>query len=159
MQAIFLAGKNDDLRSEVESIAAGANFPVKVIGYSDQVEQLMAAANVMISKLGGLTTFEALACRLPIIADGITPPMPQEAGAASLIVKRGAGVLLEHAVDIVPIVRRMMEDTRHYAAMRAATVGLAIPNATRFIVEEIMALVPAPVLAREEPVLVESRTA
>jgi hypothetical protein len=27
-----------------------------------------------------LTTFEALACRLPIIADVITDPMPQEAG-------------------------------------------------------------------------------
>ena len=159
VQAIFLAGKNEELKLEVESLAASAKFPVKVIGYSDHVEELMAAANVMISKLGGLTTFEALACRLPIIADGTTPPMPQEAGAASLIVKRGAGVLLEQAADIVPVVRRMMEDTRHYAAMRAATVGLAIPNATRYIVEEIAALIPPPVMAREEPVLVESRTA
>ncbi len=159
VQAIFLAGKNEELKLEVESLAASAKFPVKVIGYSEHVEELMAAANVMISKLGGLTTFEALACRLPIIADGTTPPMPQEAGAASLIVKRGAGVLLEQAADIVPVVRRMMEDTRHYAAMRAATVGLAIPNATRYIVEEIAALIPAPVMAREEPVLVESRTA
>lgn len=159
MQAIFLAGKNEELRSEVQSLAAHAKFPIKVIGYSDHVEQLMLSANVMISKLGGLTTFEALACRLPIIADGTTAPMPQEAGAASLIVKRGAGVVLERATDIVPIIRRMMEDTRHYAAMRAATVGLAIPNATRYIVEEITALIPAPVMALEEPVLVESRTA
>jgi hypothetical protein len=53
---------------------------VKVIGYSDEIEKVMHSANVMISKLGGLTTFEALACRLPIIADATTPPMPQEAG-------------------------------------------------------------------------------
>lgn len=159
IQAIFLAGKNEELRLEAETLAAGAKFPIKVIGYSEHVEQLMAAANVMISKLGGLTTFEALACRLPIIADGTTAPMPQEAGAASMIVKRGAGVLLERATDIVPVIKRMMEDTRHYAAMRAATVGLAIPNSTRRIVEEITALIPAPVMAREEPVLVESRTA
>ncbi len=159
IQAIFLAGKNEELRLEAEILAASAKFPIKVIGYSEHVEQLMAAANVMISKLGGLTTFEALACRLPIIADGTTTPMPQEAGAASLIVKRGAGVLLERATDIVPVIKRMMEDTRHYAAMRAATVGLAIPNSTRRIVEEITALIPAPVMAREEPVLVESRTA
>jgi hypothetical protein len=50
----------------------------------------------------------------------------------------------------------MMEDTKHYAALRAATVGLAIPNSTRRIVEEITALIPAPVMAREEPVLVEA---
>ncbi len=159
VQAIFLAGKNADLKTEAETLAEEASFPIRVIGYSDHVEQLMAAANVMISKLGGLTTFEALACRLPIVADGTTPPMPQEAGAASLIVKRGAGIMLERTTDIVPVIKRMMDDTRHYAAMRAATVGLALPNATRYIVEEITALIPAPVMAREEPVLVESRTA
>jgi UDP-N-acetylglucosamine:LPS N-acetylglucosamine transferase len=68
--------------------------------------------------------------------------MPQEAGTASLVVKRGAGVMLQRASDIVPVVRRMVEDSAHYSAMRAATVGLALPNATRRIVEEITALIP-----------------
>ncbi len=159
VQAIFLAGKNDELRIEAENIAAHAKFPVKVIGYSEHVEQLMQAANVMISKLGGLTTFEALSCRLPIIADATTPPMPQESGAATLLTKRGAGVLLKRTGDIVPVVRRMVEDARYYAAMRAATVGMAIPDATRHIVEEIAALIPAPVMAKDEPVAVEIRRA
>lgn len=159
VQAIFLSGKNEELRIEAESLALTAKFPIKVIGYSEHVEQLMGAANVMISKLGGLTTFEAMACRVPIIADAITPPMPQEAGAARMIVKRGAGIMLERAHDIVPVIRRMVEDSKHYAAMRAATVGLALPNSTRRIVEEITALIPAPVMAREEPVLVEARSA
>ena len=91
----------------------------------------------MISKLGGLTTFEALACRLPIIADVITDPMPQEAGTARLIAQRGAGVMLNRASD--------------YSRMRAATANLALPNATRYIVEEIAALIPQP----EKPVLSE----
>ncbi|CAN5637712.1 MAG: hypothetical protein H0T77_00995 [Pyrinomonadaceae bacterium] len=155
IQAIFLAGRNEELKLEAESLAASASFPVKVIGYSDQVEQLMSAANVMISKLGGLTTFEAFACRLPIIADATTRPMPQEAGAASLIVKRGAGVLLKRATDVVPVIRRMVEDTAHYSALRAATVGIAIPNATRHIVEEIVALIPASVGSPEDAILTE----
>ena len=155
VQAIFLAGRNEELKLEVESLASTATFPVKVIGYSEHVEQLMGAANVMISKLGGLTTFEAFSCRLPIIADATTQPMPQEAGAARLIVKRGAGVLLERATDIVPVIKRMVEDTAHYSALRAATVGLAIPNATRHIVEEIVALIPASVSSSEEPILTE----
>ena len=142
VQAIFLAGKNEDLRVAAESIALEAPFPIKVIGYSDEVEKLMSAANVMISKLGGLTTFEALACRVPIIADMITEPMPQEAGTADLIAQRGAGVMLRRSSDVVPVVRRMMEDEVHYSRMRAATAALAIPNATRQIVEEIAALIP-----------------
>jgi UDP-N-acetylglucosamine:LPS N-acetylglucosamine transferase len=159
VQAIFLAGNNKELRAEAETIAARANFPVKVIGYSEHVEQLMQAANVMISKLGGLTTFEALACRVPIIADATTEPMPQEAGAGVMLAKRGAGVLLKHASDIVPAVRRMVEDARYYATMRAATAGLAIPHSTRRIVEEITALIPAPVLAEEERVVIDARIA
>ena len=151
VQAIFLAGKNEDLRVAAESMALDAPFPIKVIGYSDEIEKLMSAANVMISKLGGLTTFEALACRVPIIADVITEPMPQEAGTANLIEERGAGVMLKRSSDIVPVVRRMMEDEVHYSRMRAATVGLAIPNSTRLIVEEIAALIPKP----ETPVLSE----
>src|SRR5499433_451885 len=141
VQAIFLAGKNEDLRVAAESLALEAPFPIKVIGYSDEVEKLMSAANVMISKLGGLTTFEAFACRVPIIADVINDPMPQEAGAANMIAKRGAGVLLRRSDEVVPIVRRMLEDEVHYSRMRAATVGLANPNSTRHIVEEIAALI------------------
>jgi UDP-N-acetylglucosamine:LPS N-acetylglucosamine transferase len=144
VQAIFLAGKNEDLRVAAETIALDAPFPIKVIGYSDEIEKLMSAANVMISKLGGLTTFEALACRLPIIADVITEPMPQEAGTANMIAQRGAGVMLTRPSDVVPVVRRMLEDELHYSRLRAATVGLAIPNATRHIVEEIAALIPPP---------------
>jgi UDP-N-acetylglucosamine:LPS N-acetylglucosamine transferase len=155
VQAIFLAGKNEDLRAAAESIALDAPFPIKVIGYSDEIEQLMSAANVMISKLGGLTTFEALACRVPIIADVITDPMPQEAGTARLIAQRGAGVMLNRASDVVKEVRRMMEDEVHYSRMRAATAGLALPNATRYIVEEIAALIPQP----EKPALNEVASA
>jgi processive 1,2-diacylglycerol beta-glucosyltransferase len=144
VQAIFLAGKNEELRAAAESLALEAPFPIKVIGYSDEIEKLMSAANVMISKLGGLTTFEAFACRVPIIADAITEPMPQEAGTASLIEQRGAGIMLKRSRDVVPVIRRMMEDQLHYSRMRAATAGLALPNATRQIVEEIAALIPKP---------------
>ena len=142
VQAIFLAGKNEDLRKEAEEIARSAKFPIKVIGYSDEIEKLMQSANVMVSKLGGLTTFEALACRLPIIADHTTPPMPQEAGTSSLIESRGAGILLRRSIDIVPTIRNLVTDTNHYARMKAATVGLTMPNSTEHIIREINALLP-----------------
>jgi len=77
--------------------------------------------------------------------------MPQEAGTANLIVERGAGVMLKHCSDVVPVIRRMIEDEVHYSRLRNATAGLALPNATRQIVEEIAALIPQP----EQPVLSE----
>ena len=143
VQAIFLAGKNEELKKEAEELAKTARFPVKVIGYSDEIEKLMQSANVMISKLGGLTTFEALACRLPIIADATTPPMPQEAGTVNLIAKCGAGILLRKTVDIVPTIQNLLNDSAKYAEMKAATIGLTVPNSTEFIIREIAELLPA----------------
>jgi len=159
VQAIFLAGKNEALKTEAETVAAEARFPVKVIGYSDEVEQLLRAANVMISKLGGLSTFEALNCRVPIIADVTTRPMPQEAGTVNLIVKGGAAVLLRRASDIVPVVHRMIDDSKHYAALRAATITIAIPNATRRIVEEITSLIPVATNIEEDALVTREQVA
>jgi UDP-N-acetylglucosamine:LPS N-acetylglucosamine transferase len=142
VQAIFLAGKNEELRLEAEEIARTAKFPVKVIGYSDEIEKLMHSANVMVSKLGGLTTFEALACRLPIIADITTPPMPQEAGTVRLISNRGAGILLRRSTDIVPTIRSLVNDSDKYRKMKAAAAELSIPNSTEQIIREITSLLP-----------------
>lgn len=142
VQAIFLAGKNEELRLEAEKIAKTAKFPVKVIGYSDEIEKIMQSANVMISKLGGLTTFEALACRLPIIADATTAPMPQEAGTSRLIETRGAGILLRRSIDIVPTIQNLINDNGDYSRMKAATIGMTMPNSTEYIIREINALWP-----------------
>ncbi|HNU08165.1 MAG TPA: glycosyltransferase, partial [Pyrinomonadaceae bacterium] len=130
------------LETPAEEIARHAKFPVKVIGYSDEIEKLMQSANIMVSKLGGLTTFEALACKLPIIADTTTPPMPQEAGTVALLKSRGAGILLENSSDIVPAIKGLLDDRRKYDLMRDATVGMTIPNSTRNIIDEIGALLP-----------------
>jgi UDP-N-acetylglucosamine:LPS N-acetylglucosamine transferase len=142
VQAIFLAGKNEKLRFEAEKLARTAKFPVKVIGYSNEIEKLMQSANIMISKLGGLTTFEALACRLPIIADATTRPMPQEAGTARLISDTGAAIMLKKSSDIVPTIRNLMANNGEYSRMKAATASLTIPNSTEYIINEINALWP-----------------
>ena len=142
VQAIFLAGKNEELRKEALEIARTAKFPVKVIGYSDEIEKLMQSANIMVSKLGGLTTFEALACHLPIIADGITPPMPQEAVTVRLIDNKGEGIVLKRPIDIVATIRSLSTDQVRYSKMRAATIGLTMPNSTEQIIREITALMP-----------------
>jgi UDP-N-acetylglucosamine:LPS N-acetylglucosamine transferase len=136
-QAIFLAGRNDELRANVSRLAKRSTFPIKIIGYTDAMEKLMRAADVMVSKLGGLTTFEALASRLPIIADVTTPPMPQESQTANLLARHKAGILLECANDVVPIVRRLIASPAEHAALRLAAAKIAIPDATRRIVHEI----------------------
>ena len=84
----------------------------------------MSAANVMISKLGGLTTFEALACR----ANHRRPDnrtMPQEAGTANLIEERAPESC--KAFDRRGICRAAHDGAPSpHSRLRAATAGLAI---------------------------------
>jgi UDP-N-acetylglucosamine:LPS N-acetylglucosamine transferase len=107
----------------------------------------------MVSKLGGLTTFEALASRLPIIADVTTKPMPQESNTGGLIARHQAGVLLERAGEVVPVIRRLIRDPAEHAAMRVAAARLSVPDATRCVVDELIrkldeaALINPPVLS------------
>jgi len=49
---------------------------------------------------------------------------------------------LQKRNDLVQL--SMLEDELHYSRLRAAAQGLAIPNSTRQIVEEIVALIPKP---------------
>jgi UDP-N-acetylglucosamine:LPS N-acetylglucosamine transferase len=121
IQTVFLAGNNERLLQDAHEMARAASFPVKVLGYSDEIEQLMNASDVMVSKLGGLTTFEALACQLPIIGDAVTEPMPQEAQTASYIERTGTGVLLKRPDQIVSVVKSLIDSPEQYQALREAT--------------------------------------
>lgn len=162
-QAIFLAGRNEELHKQITGLAHRAAFPTKVIGYTGAMEKLMSAADVMVSKLGGLTTFEALASRLPIIADTTTPPMPQESQTANLLARHQAGVLLNRAGDVVPVIKRLLHDPTEHTAMRLAATRIAIPDATKRIVDELMRKleerVAAPPTAREVDPAVSLTTA
>jgi UDP-N-acetylglucosamine:LPS N-acetylglucosamine transferase len=143
LQVVFLTGKNARLADEARTLARQARFPVKVLGFSNHMERLMRASDVMVSKLGGLTTFEALATRLPIIADAVTPPMPQEAGTGVLLEEHNAGLMLRRAEDIVPTLRQLLDTPSRLKAMREAAAALGVPDATQRIVNELSALVPA----------------
>ncbi|MBX2861485.1 MAG: glycosyltransferase [Vampirovibrio sp.] len=121
MQVVFLAGNNETLIQNAHELAQSAKFPVKVMGYSNEIENIMNASDVMVSKLGGLTTFEAMACRLPVIADTITPPMPQEAQTVDFIQQTGAGLTLDNPRKIVSVVQSLMGSDQLTRMRHAAT--------------------------------------
>jgi UDP-N-acetylglucosamine:LPS N-acetylglucosamine transferase len=143
VQAIFVAGRNEALQREAAARATTAKFPVRVVGYSDQMDRLMGSADVMVSKLGGLTTFEALACRLPILGDAITRPMPQEERTGLMLEKAGAAIMLTGVRDLVPAVGKLVSDETAFLSLRESAAALGVPDATKQIVREIEQLFQA----------------
>lgn len=72
-QVIVICGKNEELRQELMKISAPSPHPVKILGYVENMEVLMSAANVLIYKTGGPSMAEAVVKKLPMILTDIRP--------------------------------------------------------------------------------------
>lgn len=140
IQVVFVAGRNQGLFEKACDWSKKATFPVKTIGLTDQMEKVMNASDVMVSKLGGLTTFEALACQLPIIADTTTPPMPQEAQTAGFLRDNGAGLLLEDPEAIGSVIQSILKSPERLETMRKATRGCGNRGGAVEIARDLLSL-------------------
>lgn len=72
-QIVAVCALNDQLKMELEAISPPGPHPVKILGYADNIDILMSAADVLVGKTGGPTMGEALLKKLPIILTDIHP--------------------------------------------------------------------------------------
>ncbi len=108
VQVIFLCGHNRKLYEQAKRESGNSHIPTAVLPFHDQMSDLMNAVDLMVTKAGGLTTFEALARRLPLAIDMITRPMPQEMGTVQILIDQGLAFPIEDAVDILSIVEEFV---------------------------------------------------
>jgi UDP-N-acetylglucosamine:LPS N-acetylglucosamine transferase len=152
IQVVFLAGRNEELLHEAQAFAARAVVPVKVLSFTNEIESLMMASDIMVTKMGGLTTFEALSCRLPLIADVVTPPMPQESQTAAFLDSTGAALMLKQPEQIVPMIESLLESPGRYAALKEAAALHGRPGASDYIAQDVLRFIQDPVFL-DQPVL------
>ena len=67
------------------------NGRVNILGWTNQIPQLMLSNHLVIGKAGGATVQEAIAARCPMIVNQVIPG--QEEGNARLIKPRGLGAI------------------------------------------------------------------
>lgn len=116
IQIIFLCGRNEELYNKVKNAASQSPVPTAVMPYYDSLADIMSHVDLMVTKAGGLTTFEAIAKKLPLVFDTITAPMPQEMGTVQLLVKENLAYKVEKPEDILQIVENFkpIEDRQSY---------------------------------------------
>jgi len=66
---VVVLGKNEKLRPKIEAIALPEHISITVVGFTNQVGDLMAVADLGIIKSGTVTYCEALYKNLPILLD------------------------------------------------------------------------------------------
>jgi processive 1,2-diacylglycerol beta-glucosyltransferase len=98
----------------------------------------MAAADLVVSKPGGLTTSETLARGAVMV---IVNPIPgQEARNSDFLLESGAAVKVNNIATLAYKIDSLLEDPKRLAQLRANVAGLARPRAAYEVVERSLQL-------------------
>jgi processive 1,2-diacylglycerol beta-glucosyltransferase len=143
-QIVAIAGKSEKLKKWLEQISRTAGkLPsggerLFTVGFTSEMDQYMAAADLLVGKAGGLTTSEALARALPM---AIVEPIPgQESRNADHLLEAGAAVRCNNLPAAPWKIAGLLECPERLAAMKSAAAKMARPDAARVIVEDALRL-------------------
>lgn len=136
-QLIALAGRNAAALASLQALAErhpGRLFPQ---GFTNKVERLMACADLVITKPGGLTTSECLAMGLPMI---VNSPIPgQEERNADYLLEQGVAMKACDAVTLEYRVNYLLNHPEYLAGMRSKALVLGRADAARRVLETVLA--------------------
>lgn len=138
VQTVVVVGKNKNLEKRLRDVAKTLNHRVKVAGFVENVYDYMRAADVLVSKPGGLTSSEALVTELPII---MLRPLPgQEERNTRYLEERGVGIRVERSRELTEALDRLLQTPAALEKMRRSASGLAHPDAAQSVASMIEGL-------------------
>ena len=133
-QLLIVAGRNAKLKKKLDRV--NWEIPTRVFGFVDTMPELMAAADVLITKAGPGTISEAFIAGLPPILSGYIPG--QETGNIRYVQENRAGVYARTSRGVVRVVREWLEEANPVLQELAANAAcLARPNAALDIAVDI----------------------
>ncbi|HEX3558168.1 MAG TPA: glycosyltransferase [Pyrinomonadaceae bacterium] len=131
VQVFAVAGRDARARRRLARLRAVPPVSLRVLGWVEEVAALMQAADVLLTKPGGLTLAEATLCALPVVMfDAI--PGPEQRNAARLAAA-GAGVLTNGARETAAATLSLLRDEHMRRRMSACAARLARPEAASAI--------------------------
>jgi processive 1,2-diacylglycerol beta-glucosyltransferase len=135
IQTIVVCGKNADLLGRVQTLV-GDNPAFKVLGYTQEIDQLMKASDLYLGKPGGLTSSEALACGLPM---AILSPIPgQEERNSDHLLEEGAAIKCNEMTTITFKIDRLLDHPERLESMRKNALKMGRPDAAATIVRTLL---------------------
>ena len=130
-------GRDAELKAKIINRTRDLSHRVKVIGWTNQMPQLLMSHHLVIGKAGGAMVQEAIAARCPMIVNQIIPG--QEQGNARLIADLRIGAVAVKNREAAEIVANSFEfDAAVWRLWRANMGRLSKPNASARIAELIL---------------------
>jgi processive 1,2-diacylglycerol beta-glucosyltransferase len=138
LAAAVIVGRNGRLERRVVAAAETTPYPLRVLGFVDNVFDYMHASDVLVSKPGGLTSSEALAARLPMV---LVKPLPgQEERNTRYLVSRRAAVRAHGESQLAKAVNEVLTSPARRAALLGRIDALRHPGAAAAVAERIASL-------------------
>jgi processive 1,2-diacylglycerol beta-glucosyltransferase len=137
-QAIIVCGKNEEMLNEIVDLLKDRPADFRVFGYTKEMSDFMSVASILLSKPGGMTTAEAVACGLPMMI--LDPIGGQEERNADVLLEAGAAVKCTEVTLVAHKLRRLLDDPERLRQMSRNARSLGHPNAaaeiSRIVLEE-----------------------
>ena len=103
IQIIVICGGNPKLARAIKAESLKGKLPTAIVNKLPSMSDVMNACDLLVTKANGLTTYEAVARRLPMAIDMITEPMPQEVGTAALLIDAGLAKGIKNPDEILAL--------------------------------------------------------
>lgn len=133
IQVVAISGKNEKMKNTFSEIVTRnkKEISVKVLPYTDKVPELMSISDLVVTKPGGLTTSESLACNLPMV---IINPIPgQEEENAEFLESKGIAIWIKKKDTPKIIFQELLSSPEKLAQMKENTKQLARPYSAETI--------------------------
>lgn len=136
---IVVCGTNEKLKKHLDRLYGGSDR-VRILGYTRQVALYMAAADLYMTKPGGMSVSEAAAVGMPMVfVDAVAGC---EAYNMDHYVKLGGAVTAADAQSLARRAVELLQDPGALAAMRTALRGRQAQDGAAAIFQEMEGLAP-----------------
>jgi processive 1,2-diacylglycerol beta-glucosyltransferase len=133
---VVVTGRNAEAQHALAAIAPPERHRAMVLGFTDQMDELLCAADLVVSKPGGLTTSEALARGAPMV---IVDPIPgQEGRNSDFLLENGAAIKANNLSALSFKIERLLEEPQRLASLKSNARRLGRPRAAFDVVEKAM---------------------
>ncbi len=135
-QMIVLTGVNKKIINKLNKSIKKSTKKVLILEYTQNVDELMEVASLIISKPGGITTAESLAKGLPMV---IVDPIPgQEMRNTDFLIKQGVGIRIDDTSDVGEEIELLLKSPERLMKMSEAAYACAKPHAALDIAKLIL---------------------
>ena len=123
---LCVCGNNKKLRARLSALEG--RLPIKVYGFTDNVDVMMEASDCIVTKPGGLTVTEALCKKLPMI---LVNPLPgQEERNTEFLLNNGVAMNVTKSFPIGEAVFSMFSNNNRLRSIQEALISVSKPNST-----------------------------